>query len=159
MGTATCGQFDFQVQVVDIRGNTSNILNGSFYVADKIPAITWVNPAVMAKGGSGCTLAVMGSGFSQQGVVQWNGQPRSTTWVSDARLQAMIPSSDLASAGLALVTVANPMAEGGTSRSTTSPGTPSTSCSMPPFPTFRTVAGTQSPPWILPPAKRSKWCR
>jgi hypothetical protein len=47
--------------------------------------------------------------------VNWNGSPRTTTYVSATSLKAAILSTDIASSGSAQVTVTNPPPGGGTS--------------------------------------------
>ena len=47
--------------------------------------------------------------------MRWNGSDRTTTYVNSTQLTALIPSSDIASAGTAYVTVYNPTPGGGTS--------------------------------------------
>jgi hypothetical protein len=48
-------------------------------------------------------------------VVQWNGSPRTTTFVSRSRLTAIVLASDIATPHAASVTVVNPNPGGGTS--------------------------------------------
>ena len=72
-------------------------------------------PTSAVPGGTGFTLTVNGDGFDYTSVVNWNGSPRSTTFVSRTRLQATILASDIATAGAAMVTVLNPGPGGGTS--------------------------------------------
>ncbi len=66
-------------------------------------------------GDAGFTLKINGTGFVSGSVVHWNDSPRPTAFVSRSRLTANIPSSDLAAAGTASVTVVNPSPGGGTS--------------------------------------------
>jgi len=47
--------------------------------------------------------------------VRWNGADRATTYVSPTQLTAVIPATDVATAGSARVTVFNPPPGGGTS--------------------------------------------
>lgn len=56
---------------------------------------------------SGFTLTVTGTNFVNGSVVNWNGSPRSTAFVSATQLTAAIPASDIASAGTASITVSN----------------------------------------------------
>ena len=63
-------------------------------------------PTSTAPGGSGFTLTVNGAGFVSGSVVNWNGSPRATTFVSNARVTAAILGSDIAKAATASVTVA-----------------------------------------------------
>jgi hypothetical protein len=72
-------------------------------------------PAAAAPGAAGFTLTVNGSGFVASSVVQWNGTPRATTFVSATQLTATILATDLVNAGTAVVTVVSPAPGGGTS--------------------------------------------
>ena len=74
-----------------------------------------LNPSAVAPGGAGFTLTVSGTGFTSSAVVNWNGSPRATTFLSSSKLSASISASDIASAGTALITVTNPGSGGGTS--------------------------------------------
>lgn len=65
-------------------------------------------PAAKTPGSAGFTLTVNGAGFVQGAVVKWNGSPRTTTYVSAARVTATIPAGDIAAIGTANVTVVNP---------------------------------------------------
>lgn len=66
-------------------------------------------------GGTGFFIHVHGSAFVEGSVVRWNGTDRATAYVGPHRLQAFVSASDVASAGLADVTVVNPGPGGGTS--------------------------------------------
>jgi hypothetical protein len=77
------------------------------------PQITSLSPDQAVAGGAGFTLTVNGNGFidgtgSDRSVVHWNGSPLTTTFVSSTQLTATIPTSDIATAGTANVTVVNP---------------------------------------------------
>jgi hypothetical protein len=72
-------------------------------------------PDATAPGGAGFTLTVNGAGFVPASVVNWNGSPRATTFVSRSKLTATILASDIAKASTAAVTVVNPNPGGGTS--------------------------------------------
>lgn len=74
-----------------------------------------LTPASAAAGGAGLTLVVRGTGFASGATVNWNGSPRTTTFISSAQLSAAITSSDIAGAGTVAVTVSNPSPGGGTS--------------------------------------------
>jgi hypothetical protein len=60
---------------------------------------------------------VNGSGFASNSVVLWNGSPRTTTFVTNSRLDAQIPAADVATTGTAQVTVETPPPGGGASGS------------------------------------------
>jgi hypothetical protein len=67
------------------------------------PIVPWV----AVPGTPGTTLTLNGAGFFTGATVDWNGSPRSTTFVSNTKLQAAITSADLAAAGTAVVSVVN----------------------------------------------------
>jgi hypothetical protein len=72
------------------------------------PTTTSIAPASATAGGVGFTLTVNGTNFySGISTVQWNGSPRSTTFVSNTELTATISAADIASSGTASVTVLN----------------------------------------------------
>ena len=72
-------------------------------------------PDTVAPGVAGFTLTVNGTGFVPTSVVNWNGSPRATTFVSKSQLTAAILGSDVATATTAAITVASPGPGGGTS--------------------------------------------
>ena len=72
-------------------------------------------PSSAIVGALGFTLTVDGEGFTASSVVQWNGTNRTTTFVSTTRLQTAIPASDIATVGMAQVTVFTPSPGAGTS--------------------------------------------
>ena len=72
-------------------------------------------PASTLPGGSGFTLTVSGTGFNSGSVVNWNGSPRATTFISSSKLTAAIVASDIVIAGTPWVTVVNPAPGGGKS--------------------------------------------
>ncbi|PYV51635.1 MAG: hypothetical protein DMG98_25550 [Acidobacteria bacterium] len=65
-------------------------------------------PAAIKPGSAGFTITVNGTGFVSGAVVKWNGNVRTTTFVSKSRLTASILSTDVAKANTASVTVVNP---------------------------------------------------
>ena len=60
-----------------------------------------------------------GTNFDPAATVQLNGSVRTTTFISTTQLQASISAADITSAGTAIITVANPIANGGTSAGST----------------------------------------
>lgn len=65
-------------------------------------------PTGVAPGSAGFTLIVNGTGFVSGAIVDWNGSARPTNFISSSRLRAVIPSTDVALAGTAAITVENP---------------------------------------------------
>lgn len=80
-----------------------------------VPSITSMSPTSAIAGDPAFTLTVDGSSFVSGSKVQWSGSVRTTTFVSSTRLTASIPASDIASIGIAAVTVFSPAPGGGTS--------------------------------------------
>jgi len=78
------------------------------------PAITSLSPSSANAGAATVAMTVAGTSFAQGSVVRWNGQDRTTTFVSPTQLTATIPASDLVAAGTAQVTVFTPAPGGGT---------------------------------------------
>ena len=72
-------------------------------------------PASVAPGGANFTLTVNGTGFVSGSVVDWNGSPRTTTFVSSSQVTATILNSDILTAATASVTVVSPAPGGGAS--------------------------------------------
>jgi hypothetical protein len=89
----------------------------AFTVLNPVPTITSLSPPSVVVGGPGFTLTVTGTNFVLSSVVRWNGADRATTFVSPTQLRAVIPATDLLTAGTARVTVFNPPPGGGTSNS------------------------------------------
>lgn len=94
-------------------GGTSAAVD--FMVDNPLPVVTSLNPGALLAGSPAFTLTLNGSGFVSASVVQWNGSPRPTTFVSSTQLRADIPALDVAASGTANVTVFSPTPGGGTS--------------------------------------------
>ena len=92
------------------------LLLGSLALGNSVPTIN--NPLVpgqKAAGSAAFTLTVNGTGFVSGATVNWNGSPRTTTFVKSSQLTASITAADVATAGTANVTVVNPAPGGGAS--------------------------------------------
>jgi hypothetical protein len=72
-------------------------------------------PQAVVPGSGALTLNVYGANFVSGAVVNWNGQARTTTFVSARELQAQILASDVAKATAGYITVTNPPPGGGVS--------------------------------------------
>ena len=116
---ATAGSASVTVFNPTPGGGTSTARTFSVVAPNPVPGITEFSPSSAAAGGPAFTLTVTGNNFISSSLVQWNGSPRATTYVSAATLAAAIPASDLATAGSASVTVFNPTPGGGTSTAQT----------------------------------------
>ncbi len=84
-------------------------------VVNPVPAATQLMPTNVNAGSAGFTLMVNGSAFVPSSQIQWNGNPRTTTFVNTSQLTAAIPATDVGTSGTASVTVSNPAPGGGTS--------------------------------------------
>jgi hypothetical protein len=80
-----------------------------------VPFVANVSPDSALAGAPATDITIAGSGFAPASVVQWNGSPITTQYVSAGQLRASIPAAKLASSGRANVTVQNPAPGGGTS--------------------------------------------
>ncbi len=87
--------------------------------AASAPVIVQISPAVCTYGDKAFTLEIYGTGFDPGAVVQWGANPRPTTYVSGAHLQAAISADDLKVVGQVQVKVANPPSAGGASLAVT----------------------------------------
>ena len=94
---------------------TSNSATFTITTANPAPALSSLSPASAAAGSGTFTLTINGSGFIATSVVDWNGAPLPTTYASSTQLTAQVPATDVATAGTATITVANPTPGGGTS--------------------------------------------
>jgi hypothetical protein len=74
-----------------------------------------VHPDAVPPGGGDFTLSVYGANFVPGAVVNWNYQPRSTTYISGHELQAQILSRDIAKNTAGYISVTNPAPGGGSS--------------------------------------------
>ncbi len=102
-------------------GGTSTAVDFTINAASEnpVPAITTLQPSSATAGSGAFTLTVNGSGFISSSVVDFNGNARTTTYVSATQLTAAILASDLTTAGTPSVTVVNPSPGGGTSNAVT----------------------------------------
>ncbi len=78
------------------------------------PTIASLGPT-HASGGAAFTLSINGANFEAKSVVNFNGKPETTTFISASQISAAVPASDVTTAGNVNVTVTNPPPGGGTS--------------------------------------------
>jgi len=113
----TPGTYEFRLFLND--GYTRAATSPTVTVNAPGPALTSISPASARSGSAAFTLTVNGAHFGANSIVRWNGADRATTYVSDSRLTASIPATDVASVGTAAVTVFTPAPGGGTSSAMT----------------------------------------
>jgi hypothetical protein len=87
----------------------------SLGVVNPAPAATSLSAQNVFVGSQAFTLTVTGTRFVPGSVVQANGSPRPTTFVSQTQLRAAIPASDLTQIGDLPIRVVTPAPGGGTS--------------------------------------------
>lgn len=117
-GTPTAaGIFTFRVRVRDSAQPAPESATKDFTLTinNPVPSISGINPSSAEAGDPGFTLTVNGSNFVSGATVRWNGSDRTTTFGSATQVTASISASDIASAGAASITVANPAPTGGAS--------------------------------------------
>ena len=79
-----------------------------------VPGITSTVPSNINAGASSFTITINGSNFTSSSVIYWNGTALTTTFISSTQISANVPSSLIATAGNANITVNNPSPGGGT---------------------------------------------
>ena len=79
------------------------------------PTISSLSPSGTIAGGPSFTITVNGTNFLNNSVVHFNSTALATTFVSATQLQATVPAAQITFAGVAHVVVANPVAAGGNS--------------------------------------------
>jgi phospholipase C len=84
-----------------------------------------LKPVTVVPGGAAFTLTLTGTGFTSSSVVNWNGSPRTTSFLSGRNVKATILASDIATAGTGSVTVSSTAPGGGTSNAVLVPVTKS----------------------------------
>jgi hypothetical protein len=84
-------------------------------MANRVPVLTAVNPAMIAHGSGDTTITVTGDGFVGKSEVRWAGVHLATTLENATQLTAIVPAAKLASEGSFDVTVFSPAPGGGTS--------------------------------------------
>lgn len=107
------------VTVFTSNGGTSaslpfNIIYGQ---NNPVPFVRYISPATCLYGKSDFNMTVTGNYFVNSSVVEWNGTPLATSYVSATQLRALVPASLVASVGTANVSVYTPPPMGGTSSS------------------------------------------
>lgn len=74
---------------------------------DPTPQIVSLAPYSATIGSTATTVTIRGANFTSSSVARWNGQPRTTTFVSSSELRVGLLTVDLASDAIGAVTVAN----------------------------------------------------
>ncbi|MCE9557788.1 MAG: hypothetical protein K8R88_02440 [Armatimonadetes bacterium] len=94
-------------------GGTSS--NATFTINNPLPTISTISPNTALAGSADVAVTVTGTNFVAGSVVNWNGLPLATTFVSATELTFTASASLLTTAGTPSVTVVNAAPGGGTS--------------------------------------------
>jgi hypothetical protein len=81
------------------------ITDSSITTPTVAPALSSISPSSATAGGPGFVLTAYGTNFSSTSVIKWNNSSRPTTYMSATQLKAEVSASDIATAGIATVTV------------------------------------------------------
>ena len=93
--------------------------SGSTSSTNPAPTLSALSPSTAPALSPGLKLQVTGTGFVTSSTVNWNGVALQSTYGSGTSLSAVVPASDLASEGTAMVTIVSPAPGGGTSSALT----------------------------------------
>ncbi len=104
----TWGEIDSPI-AVQLSGNGTASTNSA------LPTILQLKPITVANGGKAFTLNITGMGFTTTSVVNFNGTPLTTKYVSKRGVAGTILATQIATAQTANITVTNPAPGGGTS--------------------------------------------
>jgi hypothetical protein len=109
------------ITVVNPDGQNSSTVSGSapitISIANPLPVLTAVSPALLIAGAADTTFTLTGSNFTASSTVNFGNVPFSTTFVSSTQLTVSVTAANLAQAGNVAVTVSNPLPGGGNSQS------------------------------------------
>ncbi len=111
------------------------------------PAIQNLFPSNATAGGPSFTLNISGTGFIATSTAYWNNVLLTTTFNTDTlQISASVPASDIATAGVAQVTVVSPAPGGGISNAVTFTINPPSN----PTPTISSLNPSSTPLNVLP---------
>lgn len=109
----TAGVAEIAAQV-GTGGNQTATASLSIVISNSAPTLTGAAPLHAIVGASATTVTLTGTNFNSSSVANWNGTAVATTFVSATSLTAVIPATDLTTAGTDKITVSNPGTGGGT---------------------------------------------
>ena len=113
---ATAGTANVTVFTPTPGGGTSAAAVFTINVAtNPAPSLTSISPSSATAGGNSFTLTANGSNFINGSVINWNGSALTTTYAGATQLTAIVPATNIATAGTANITVFTPAPGGGTS--------------------------------------------
>jgi hypothetical protein len=113
--TLSIGVYSDQALTQPIGNSPQSVATTYTVTSLPAPTVSALSPSSTGAGSPDFTLTVTGSHFLTGSVVQWNGSPRPTAYVSSTQLTAQISANDVASAGSFPVSVDNGTTGGGVS--------------------------------------------
>jgi hypothetical protein len=96
------------IVVVNPDGTASNAETLTIAATAAAPAITSISPPSVTAGSVAFELSVNGTGFTPADVVDLNGAPLPTTWLSATQMNAQITAAQVAAAAQLNIVVSNP---------------------------------------------------
>lgn len=114
---ATIGTAAITVVTPAPGGGTSNTSTFTITAVgnNPVPTVTTISPISTTAGNPAFILTITGTNFINGSVVNWNGSPLTTTFVSATQLTAAVTAPLIATAGTANITVFNGTPGGGNS--------------------------------------------
>jgi hypothetical protein len=103
------------IATANLVANTISVFLNTTVLTPPAPTLTYIVPSSAGVGGAAFVLTVTGTNFVGDSIIQWNGAPLATAYVSPTQLTATVLASDLTSEGNASITVFTPSPGGGTS--------------------------------------------
>lgn len=115
---SAAGSASVSVFTVSPGGGASSSHNftiNSSTANNPVPGLNNISPNNVTAGGGLFVLTVNGNSFINSSVIKWNGNALATTYLSTTQLSAVVPAVNIATAGIATITVFSPAPGGGTS--------------------------------------------
>jgi len=106
--TSAVGRYSIVPMLVDPKNRLPNYsvsLNSGTLTVVPRPAITALSPPFVSAGTGGFAIAVSGTDLAANSVVYWGGTALATQFVSSTSLSAQVPVPQIASTGIASITV------------------------------------------------------
>jgi hypothetical protein len=103
----------YVVSATNLAGEGPDSAEASALLPNPVPSISSISPT-NAPAGAAFTLTVIGANFLPSSVLNFDGKPEPTTFVSSTKLTATIPAADI-SAGTPAITISNVPPGGGLS--------------------------------------------
>lgn len=105
---------NYSVTIDNGGGATSNAV---IFIVQPLDALglSAISPSQVVVGGSPFMLSVVGTGFTSESAITWNGTSLTTTYMSSTLLRASVSAAQIANTGTASIAVVRPGDQGGTS--------------------------------------------